>query len=147
MYISISELKKELAKCGIKALQATIETAYNAIDEDATFEKHRAKFVPEVWDQVSPINGAPADKVKQQHPIPPNGEVYLLKNPDGGVMVLQTTHPETQTMMPVGTGLAVANKHADMLAAMAAKQEIFTRVQDKVLEGDDYEIYAATQIA
>ena len=108
----------------------------------------------EIWDGVSPINGASPDVVRREHP----GEArYLIKEvATGQVLILQADDPEIPGIQPMDepTARLRAEAHADQVrnrfvegraaevmrpwnGLRAARAELLTEVDHKIQAAED----------
>jgi len=96
------------------ATDTQIQTAFDAIDQDALHAAEAALWTHEVWDRTSPINGTPAATVlASRTDIPDAGDVVLVKR-DGVVVFFQPHDADQEGFAPISDGAAVG-------AAMAAQ--------------------------
>ena len=117
------------------ATNAEIDNALAAINQDAIYDAHRAKWTTQVWDRVSPINGVPAQHFLDREDVDENGDddIYLLLR-DGVVVGFQPHEPEVSGLVriPKGQGVARGNNHADNIAADTAAGDVLEQVKAKI---------------
>lgn len=107
------------------ATDTRIETAFDAIDQDALHATEAPRWSHEVWDRTSPINGTPAATVlAARTDIPDTGDVVLVKR-DGVIVFFQPHDADQEGFVPISDGAAVG-------AAMAA-QSVTDSVDSQIL--------------
>lgn len=117
------------------ATNAEIDNALAAINQDAVYDTHRAKWTVQVWDRVSPINGVPAQHFLDRVDVDENGtdDIYLLLQ-DGKVVGFQPHEPDVEGLVriPKGQGMAKGGLHADNIAADSAAADVLEQVKARI---------------
>lgn len=129
------KIDRARAKANVRAelpdvTDAEVDAALATLNQDAIYDEQRAPWTVEVWDRVSPINGAPASHFLERGDVPDDGDVYLLVR-DGAVVGFQPHEPEAEGIVtiPKGKGLERGKAHADVIAADNAAAEVLARVR------------------
>jgi len=130
-----TQVWQRLNQLGVNKSLSEIDAALTQVDQQAIFNKHRARIRIEVWDKQSTINGVSAEQImSSRNDIPADGEVYLLYI-DDRLVYFQPHEPEQAGLVPMtkDTVLDIANQHADQLTISFADNEIFERVLEQLL--------------
>lgn len=126
---------QRLNSMGVNKTIADIDAALTKVDQQAIFNKHRARIRIEVWDKKSPINDVPAEQIlSSRTDISANGEVYLLYV-DDRLIYFQPHDPNQagQVAITKDNVLTIANQHADQIATTFADDEVFEQVLEQLL--------------
>lgn len=117
--VALDRINNELSKIN----QATIQA------------EEEAKFVYEIWDKVSPINGVPAEKFLTRDDVDPDSEIYLIKDAaTGQVIYFQPHEPESAGFVRMKTKADaenVAKAHKTKIAEMRANVRVAEQVLSK----------------
>ena len=120
----------------LNATDAEVDAALATVDQDALYDQTRAKYVVEVWDRDSPINGVPAQHFKDRGDLPADGDVYLVKDAaTGQVLEYQPHEPDVQGLVkiPKGQGLGRGKDRTDTRAADETAGEVLKRVRAHIV--------------
>lgn len=99
------EILKKVTKDDVNVTEEAINAITSNLDIESLLSTEKAKYTIGIWDKVSPINGAPASYILEQHPytIPEwNGITYLISQGDR-VIILQQDDFTTQGWDPILT--------------------------------------------
>jgi hypothetical protein len=110
------------------------------VDQNAILRKHRARYTSKVWDEKTPINGVPPEKILARHDIPtdPNRKI-LLVYVDGKLSRIQPHDPDesgfvalTEADCDESNPESKVSKHLTDLAGRDADQEIVDTVTAQI---------------
>lgn len=87
-------IMKELKALGIDVPLLKIKELLNEIDFSSQIENAKKEYSIEIWDKESPINGVPAEKVKESHQIEDSDVVLLIKKYGQTIILQKNFHPQ-----------------------------------------------------
>lgn len=99
------EILKKVTKDDVNVTEEAINTIVESMDIDALIASEKEKYTIAIWDEKSPINGAPASYVLGQYPytLPGwNGITYTI-GIDDKIIILQQDDFTTQGWDPILT--------------------------------------------
>jgi len=106
---------------------ATIEAALSNYNEAALTQSWRERITINVWDEVSNINAATPEYIKESNPWA--NKVYTLLI-DGQIVYMQTHEPYVEGYVPITSSSVgpVSANHANNIASELARNEIIQAV-------------------
>ncbi len=129
--MNATQLKAALRRAKPNAERAEIDSAVAKIDQDALLKKHRVRYTSKIWDEVTPINGVPAEQILARHDIPKDtNRRILLIYVDGRLSRIQPHDPDesgfvalTEADCDESNPESKVSKHLNDLAQMDADRE------------------------
>lgn len=114
---------------------AEVETAIAEVDVAQAYADESAAWEVEVWDRTSPINGVPAEDVlARRDDIPEKGDVVLIRNAEGDVVMFQPHDPEQEgfVAIPKGKGEARGGEMAEEIVTSRVAEHVREHVANKI---------------
>ena len=115
---------------GAAQLVAAVRDILATIDQDALFAAEKARYAWDVWDGESPINGVPADVVRQRHNMGEKDGAYWIAR-DGQVFIFQPV----KGVIDAATLRAQAEAHVDEIVGQVVAAMVTEQVETALLGG------------
>lgn len=125
---------------GIQTTLEELETELATFTRPALIEQHRSRITIEVWDGCSPINGIPAERVRQSEKLPEGAKGYWVYV-DNKPTYLQLTSPFAGERV-ITDPASVAERHVQAMAEEFADQEILQTIIVRLRERADTRMQA-----
>ncbi len=129
------EVHERLTQDGVSVDLADVTTQLATVDQDAVEAEVQSKLTYEIWDKVSPINDASAERMLARDDVDPSTEIYLLRDAQTGMVVYFQPHkPKVSGVRRMSTAncLACAKEHKDELCREQAEQRITKEVSQRL---------------
>lgn len=118
----------------VDATEVEINSALTTINQDIIWEEEETESIPEVWDQLSDINGIPAQQVlAERDDIVPGSDIVLVRNSSGDVVIFQPHAPESEGLVSITdgnvTGRAMADEMISARVSSRVKLEVLNQIK------------------
>lgn len=129
---------REARNLGSTATLADVNQVLAQIDRPSLEAQERARYKIEIWDEVSPLGGQPAEfwhrHLKERGDWPEGGKVYCIYI-DSRLTYVQPHDPEQAGLVPMSEELARqrAEAHVNRLVEAAVDEQVMREALMKLL--------------
>lgn len=133
------EVHERLKQAGANVSLPDVTRELAGIDQEFIAEEEQSRLTYEVWDKVSPINDASAERMLAREDVDSSAEIYLLRDArTGKVIYFQPHKPKVSGLQRMITAdcLTCAKGHKGELCGERAKQRITNEVAKRLGENN-----------
>ena len=129
--VRFAHVYRALASQGINFPPAAVKEAFSQVDQASLAKRVKERYRYEVWDGVSPVNGVPADRVRQAKGLAPGQAAYMIYI-DDRLVIMNGTHFRTGAPLDAASVEQAAQEHIDFLVEQALVDELVDELIERI---------------